>query len=288
MRARQIKPGLFENEILANMSPWHRLLFVGLWCYADREGRFEDRPLKVRMALFPLDDVDVPTMLSDLTEAGFLTRYSVDGVNYVQVNNFDRHQAPHKNEQPSRIPPWQCHGTTKAVPRHNHGSAMDALTEDCGLRTDDCGLRTEDTHTAPAFAEAVCAPEPDPAPLIDLPTPEPPGKSDPFGWAEFAAEYPPHRLNRTNRAKTWLRKNCRSQARLDEIMAGLRRWKISDQWSQGIVPNCGNFLQDETWKCPTPPANARPPGRADVHAVNLAAAEAVIENMRATGHRRLI
>ena len=52
-RARNIKPGFFKNELLAEMPPETRLLFMGLWCLADREGRFEDRPKKIKMELFP-------------------------------------------------------------------------------------------------------------------------------------------------------------------------------------------------------------------------------------------
>ena len=42
-RARNIKPGFFKNEDLAECSPWARLCFAGLWTLADREGRLEDR-----------------------------------------------------------------------------------------------------------------------------------------------------------------------------------------------------------------------------------------------------
>jgi len=36
MRARNIKPGFFSNEDLAECSPWSRLCFAGLWLLADR------------------------------------------------------------------------------------------------------------------------------------------------------------------------------------------------------------------------------------------------------------
>lgn len=37
-RARNIKPSFFKNEDLADLNPFDRLLFIGLWCLADREG----------------------------------------------------------------------------------------------------------------------------------------------------------------------------------------------------------------------------------------------------------
>lgn len=48
MRARDIKPGFFKNDQLADCSMAARLLFPGLWMMADREGRLENRPKKSR------------------------------------------------------------------------------------------------------------------------------------------------------------------------------------------------------------------------------------------------
>jgi hypothetical protein len=52
-RSRNIKPGFFKNEDLAGLPFWQRLLYIGLWTECDREGRCEDRPVKLKMALFP-------------------------------------------------------------------------------------------------------------------------------------------------------------------------------------------------------------------------------------------
>lgn len=151
MRARNIKPGFFCNEELVELSPACRLLFIGLWCFADREGRFEARTTKIKMAIFPGESHDIQAMLADLTRTGFLHFYEVQGRKYYQINNFGRHQRPHKNEQASTIPPMDGQSTTMAVPEHNHGSCRDALNEECGMRIEDCGKRNEVlTHPAPA------------------------------------------------------------------------------------------------------------------------------------------
>lgn len=36
MRARNIKPGFFSNDLLPECEPLARLLFIGLWCMADK------------------------------------------------------------------------------------------------------------------------------------------------------------------------------------------------------------------------------------------------------------
>jgi len=106
-RARNIKPGFFKNEYLAELPPLTRLLFIALWCEADREGRLEDRPLRIKAEYFPYDDCDINTMLAQCEHSAgnFLTRYEVDGKRYIQIRNFKKHQNPHIKEQPSAIPP---------------------------------------------------------------------------------------------------------------------------------------------------------------------------------------
>ena len=104
-RARNIKPGFFTNEVLAELPFESRLLFIGLWTIADRAGRFHDRPKRIKMQVFPGDSVDVNELLEQLAKAGFVWRYEVDGERYCQIVNWDRHQNPHKNEVESEIPP---------------------------------------------------------------------------------------------------------------------------------------------------------------------------------------
>lgn len=102
-RARNIKPSFFMNEDLAEL-PFHtRLLFIGLWTLADREGRLEDRPKKIKMGVFPADNIEVDAALAELDRAKFILRYSVRGVGYIQILAFEKHQNPHHREPPSTI-----------------------------------------------------------------------------------------------------------------------------------------------------------------------------------------
>ena len=103
-RARNIKPGFFTNDTLAEINPLGRLLFIALWTMADREGRLEDRPKKIKAEALPYDNANIERLLADLQKHGFILRYTVDGSAYIQVLNFCKHQNPHQREPASTIP----------------------------------------------------------------------------------------------------------------------------------------------------------------------------------------
>lgn len=120
-RARNIKPGFFTNEELVDLPFSTRLLFIGLWTIADREGRLEDKPKRIKMNLFPADDIDVDQALCDLQTSGFLKRYEVGGARYIQVLAFRKHQNPHRDEKPSSIPAMDEHRASTVRTQCGHG-----------------------------------------------------------------------------------------------------------------------------------------------------------------------
>jgi len=104
-RSRNIKPGFFLNDTLGELPVEARLLFIGLWTLADREGRLADRPKKIKIQVFPYDEFDVDDLLSKLQLAEFIRRYQTDGVCYIEIVNWHKHQNPHHKEVGSEIPP---------------------------------------------------------------------------------------------------------------------------------------------------------------------------------------
>lgn len=103
-RARNIKPGFFKNEALVELAFEYRLLFIGLWTLADRDGKLEDRPKKIKMELFAADDVNVQAGLTELERTGFIERYEAQGKRIVLIVNFSKHQSPHHTEKGSELP----------------------------------------------------------------------------------------------------------------------------------------------------------------------------------------
>lgn len=107
-RTRQIKPSTFANEVLGHpeADPLLTILFEALWCLADREGRLEDRPWKIKAFAFPYRNVDNPdAMLQWLADQGFIERYQAVEKAYIQIVNFEENQNVHPHEAKSVIPP---------------------------------------------------------------------------------------------------------------------------------------------------------------------------------------
>jgi hypothetical protein len=117
-RSRNIKPGFFTNDVLAQCSVSARLLFIGLWTVADREGRLEDRPVRIKAVLFPFEKCDVEKCLDQLSEHGFIIRYAANGGRFIQIVNFNKHQCPHMKEPESSIPAPDSSGSGSVTVCH--------------------------------------------------------------------------------------------------------------------------------------------------------------------------
>jgi hypothetical protein len=129
-RIRTIKPTFFKNEELAEVPMSARLLFIGLWCLADKEGRLEDRPKRIKAELFPYDSIEVDSQLSRLQSAGFIVRYGVGEMKVIQITNFTKHQRITGTEatSESELPEYQGSyekGNTEETLRKQNGNTLD-------------------------------------------------------------------------------------------------------------------------------------------------------------------
>ena len=141
VRARSLKPGVFKNELLGGADPLLTILFEGLWCMADREGRLEaSAPAHLAPRSSPyrliVTEKRAHTMLSWLHDNGFIVRYELSQKRYIQVIEFLKHQRPHSNEAPSIIQPLT---STSGIPR----SAASITKVDSGHKQVEQVLRSD-------------------------------------------------------------------------------------------------------------------------------------------------
>lgn len=97
MRIRTIKPAFWTSDDIIDLpDDFTRLLFIGLWNYADDEGRGRDRAALIVAALFPLrEDITaahVEVGMTNLACAGLITRYIVEDRWYFVVAKWGQHQ----------------------------------------------------------------------------------------------------------------------------------------------------------------------------------------------------
>lgn len=108
MRIRTVKPefftheGLFEAEKETGLPI--RIAFVGLWCVADREGRFRWQPRRLSVQIMPYDQVDFSRVLHACLTRGFVVAYRVNGEVFGVIPSFTKHQIINNREAESILP----------------------------------------------------------------------------------------------------------------------------------------------------------------------------------------
>lgn len=229
-RARNIKPGFFANDQLAEIEPLGRLLFAGLWTIADREGRLEDRPKKIKAALLPYDDCDIDNLLTALHYAGFISRYVVDGQNYIQIINFAKHQNPHPKEALSIIP---------AIPIKESEKQLTSNLLESG--------ETITKNTDSPIPITIPSDSPTPITAGQGGSQREPKKENHFN--EFWLAYP-RKDAKKDAWKAWGQLKPGNDLFV-EIMAGLEKAKKSRDWIKDngqFIPYAATWVRGERWK----------------------------------------
>jgi hypothetical protein len=95
-RIRSIHPGLWTDEAFVGLSPFARLLNMGIWNECDDKGTFPWSPLQMKMRILPADNVDAAVLMAELEAADFISKYQVGGKWFGAVRNFCKFQRPKK------------------------------------------------------------------------------------------------------------------------------------------------------------------------------------------------
>lgn len=147
-RIRTVKPEFWTDEKVVECSVTARLLFIGLWNFADDEGRIVDSPKQIKMKVFPGDDLkadDIHCLLTELSVNGLILRYAIDNKEYIQVVGWHHQKINRVNKSKIPPPPKGIHGVlTESHPPEGKGREKEGK-----------GKETPQTPLSPSSESAV-------------------------------------------------------------------------------------------------------------------------------------
>lgn len=91
-RIRNIKPDFWTDEKLVELETWERLLFIGLWNFADDEGYMPYSPKRIKMQVFPGDSLEVSRGVQSLISIGAVELFDSEYGQVLHVSKWSKHQ----------------------------------------------------------------------------------------------------------------------------------------------------------------------------------------------------
>jgi hypothetical protein len=154
-RIRSIQPDFARSPSMTRVSREARLLFVLLWTIVDDDGRCQSGLDDLARVLYPADS-DVPmyllSWLDELEREGCIARYTTDGLDYLRVVHWQKHQRIY-HPTPSSLPAPPRTGADlsgireisgmlvgrsgKTQADQGLGGRSDTIPENCDFRLDD-------------------------------------------------------------------------------------------------------------------------------------------------------
>ena len=100
-RIRTIKPEFWTDDTVTECSLSARLLFIGMWNFADDAGNLDRSARQIKARVFPVDNIDCEPLIRELLTHGLLTEYSVNEKKYLHIPGFTEHQIINRPSKPS-------------------------------------------------------------------------------------------------------------------------------------------------------------------------------------------
>ena len=102
-RNRMIRPEFWSDEKIGELTFLERLLFIGLWNFADDEGLIKAHPMYIKSQIFPYDDIgkkDIEKAIEKLKQKELIYGYSNNNQQYAWIIKFRIYQRIDKPQSP--------------------------------------------------------------------------------------------------------------------------------------------------------------------------------------------
>lgn len=100
-RNRMLNPEFWLDEEVAKLTPFARLLYMGLWGICDDNyATFPDRPEWIKAQVFPYDTVDIKKLLGELEKTVKIIPFEFENKKFWYLKNFFKHQRVEKPSKP--------------------------------------------------------------------------------------------------------------------------------------------------------------------------------------------
>jgi len=226
-RIRSIKPEFWTSEQIVECSTSARLLFIGLWNFADDGGVHPASPRRLKMEVFPGDDFsleEVSGWVSELLDAGLLVEYEAESALFWAVTGW-KHQKIDRPSPRYPTPPEEllCSAKTRRPLGEDSSTAHPRKGRE--------GKGRESKPPNPLKPESTKRDEPVPIPA-PLNTPE-------FekAWKDFLAHRVDIRAKATKTSQQRLLKKC-LDAGIEQSIEAIGT-SIESGW-KGIFPEKGS------------------------------------------------
>lgn len=109
-RIRSVKPDFWSSEQVLALSRDARLLFIGIWNFADDTGRFKLNPTTIKAQVFPGDDdatrERMIEWLSSIVRRSLVEAYTNDRCLFGHVTGWKKHQRIDRPQPPKHPGPF--------------------------------------------------------------------------------------------------------------------------------------------------------------------------------------
>ncbi|HEY2644063.1 MAG TPA: hypothetical protein VGI56_09965 [Galbitalea sp.] len=93
-RIRSIRPEFWVDDKIVDLSLLAKLLFIGLWNFADDDGYIEDSERRIKRMVFPDNNYDIRPAIAELVKSGVVSRATSDQGQLLHVVNLAKWQKP--------------------------------------------------------------------------------------------------------------------------------------------------------------------------------------------------